>query len=129
MNKALIFWYSKRQTTVETAVFGSEYIAGKIGVDLVDGLLYKLEMFGIPLEEKVNMFIDNESMFKNSTIPESVNKKRHTSISYHRLREAVAANWLRIAHVPGNKNLADFLTKCVPANALHTVCGHIFWKA
>ena len=87
INKALIFWYSKRQTTVETAVYGSEYIAGKIGVDLVDGLIYKLQMFGIPVEGKFNMFIDNESMFKSSTIPASVNKKKHTYVAFHRIRE------------------------------------------
>ena len=67
-------------------------------------------------------------MFKSSTIPESVNKKKHTSVSFHRIREAVAANWLRIAHVPGTNNLADFLTKNVPANELHNACGNIFWK-
>ena len=128
LNRALIFWYSKRQTTVETAVYGSEYIAGKIGVDLVDGLIYKLEMFGIPIDGKVNMFIDNQAMFKSSTIPESVNKKKHTSVAFHRIREAIAAGWIRIAHVPGKTNLADFLTKTVPADDLHYACGKIFYK-
>ena len=94
----------------------------------MDGLIYKLQMFGIPVDGRVNMFIDNEAMFKSSTIPESVNKKRHTSISFHRIREAVAAGCLRIAHVPGTSNLADFLTKSVSANELHVACGRVFWK-
>ena len=49
---------------METAVYGSEYIGGKIGVDLVDGLIYKLQMFGIPIDGKLNMFINNQAMFK-----------------------------------------------------------------
>ena len=128
LNKALIFWYSKKQTTIETAVFGSEYVAGRIGVDLVDGLLYKIQMMGVPLDGPVNMFIDNESVTKNSTVPESMCKKKHISVAYHRMREAVAAGWLRIAHIKGVHNLADILTKSVPANLLHGLCGHIFWK-
>ena len=85
-------------------------------------------MFGIPVNKKVNMFIDNQSMFKNSTITESQNKRKHTSVSFHRFREAVAAGWLRIANVSGSDNLSDFLTKCVSPNSLHNACGHIFWK-
>ena len=109
-------------------MYESEYIAGKIGVDLIDGLMYKLQMFGIPIDGKVNMFIDNQAMFKSSTIPESVNKKKHTSVAFHRIREAVAAEWLRVAHVSGSDNLADFLTKSVPASDLHDGCGKIFWR-
>ena len=85
-------------------------------------------MFGVPIEGPVNMFIDNKYMFVSSTTPEAVNKKKHTSISFHRIREAVAGQWLRIAHIPGTQNLADFLTKSVPANILHHLCGSIFWK-
>ena len=85
-------------------------------------------MFSVPIDGKVNMFIDSQAMFRSSTLPESVNKKKHTSVSFHRIREAVAAGWLRIAHVPGTSNLADSLTKSVPANDLHNACGKLFWK-
>mmetsp|Transcript_34843 Transcript_34843/g.80554 ORF Transcript_34843/g.80554 Transcript_34843/m.80554 type:complete len:185 (-) Transcript_34843:347-901(-) len=126
LNKALIFWYSKKQTTVETAVYGSEYVAGKIEVDLVDGLIYKLQMMGISVEGPVNMFIDNESVVKNSTIPESILKKKNTSVAYHRICEAVTGKWIRLAHVKGTANLADKLTKSVLVNILHGLSGHIF---
>ena len=128
LNKALIFWYSKKQTTVETAVYGSEYVARKVGIDLVGGLLYKIQMLGIPIEGPVNMFIDNESVVKNSTIPESILKKKNTSVAYHRIRESVAAGWVRLAHVRGTANLADMLAKSLAANVLHGLCGYIFWK-
>ena len=49
-NLAPIIWYSKRQNTVETSTFGSEYIAMKIATELVEGLVYKLRMFGIPID-------------------------------------------------------------------------------
>jgi hypothetical protein len=44
VNKAPILWYSKRQNTVETSTFGSEYIAAKIAVAMVEGLRYKLSL-------------------------------------------------------------------------------------
>jgi hypothetical protein len=34
-NRAPILWYSKRQNTVETSTFGSEFIAAKIAVELI----------------------------------------------------------------------------------------------
>ncbi len=44
-NKAPIIWFSKRQNTVETSTFGSEFIAARIAVELIESLPYKLRMF------------------------------------------------------------------------------------
>ena len=49
INSAPIIWYSKRQNTVESSTFGSELIALKQAVDMLEGLIYKLRMFGIPI--------------------------------------------------------------------------------
>ena len=38
INRAPIIWYSKRQNTVESSTFGSEFIAMKIAVELIEGL-------------------------------------------------------------------------------------------
>jgi hypothetical protein len=50
LNRAPIVWYSKRQNTVETSTFGSEFVAMRIAVELIEALWYKLRMFGIPLD-------------------------------------------------------------------------------
>ena len=83
VNRAPIVWYSKRQNTVETSAFGSEFIAMKTAVEKIEALRYKLRMFGVPLEGPTNIFCDNESVFKNASIPDSTLKKKHTSICYH----------------------------------------------
>ena len=49
VNSAPIVWYSKRQNTVESSTFGSELIALKQAVDMIEGLIYKIRMFGIPI--------------------------------------------------------------------------------
>ena len=42
MNMAPIRWLSKKQATVETAVFGAEFVAMKIGMEDLRGIHYKL---------------------------------------------------------------------------------------
>lgn len=99
LNRALVMWYSKRQNTVESSTFGSEFIALKTGVDLIEGLRYKLRMFGVPIDGKTEVLCDNESVVKNTTAPESTLKKKHTAIAYHRCREAVAAGVIGVGFV------------------------------
>ena len=114
VNRAPIVWYSKRQNTVETSTFGSEFIAMRTAVEHIEALRYKLRMFGIPIEGATNVFCDNEAVFKNSSIPESTLKKKHTSICYHRAREAVAAGTMRVAKEGTLTNLSDIFTKPLP---------------
>ena len=48
-NRAPILWYSKKQSTVESSAFSSEFIAMKVCMEAIQGLIYKLRMFGIPI--------------------------------------------------------------------------------
>jgi hypothetical protein len=80
VNKASIMWFSKRQNTVESATFGSEFIALKTAIDQIDALRYKLRMFGIPLAGPTKVFCDNDAVVKNATHSESTLHRKHTSI-------------------------------------------------
>ena len=110
VNRAPILWYSKRQNTEETSAFESELITMKTAVEKVESLQYKLRMFGVPLEGPMNMFCDNEAVFKNASIPDSTLKKKHTSIYYHRCLEAVASCTVREAKERTLTNLSDLFT-------------------
>ena len=111
VNRASILWYSKRQNTMETSSFGSEFIAMKTAVEQVESLQCKSRMFGILLERPTNMFCDNEAVFKNTPIPDSTLKKKNTSICYHRCREAVASRTVHVAKEGTLMNLSDLFTK------------------
>ena len=50
VNKAPVLWYRKRQNTVESSTFSSEFIALRILMESVHGSRYKLRMFGVPLD-------------------------------------------------------------------------------
>ena len=127
MNRAVIQWYSKRQNTVETSTFGSEFVAMRIAVELVEALRYKLRMFGVPIEGPSNVFCDNEAVTKNAMHPELTLKKKHNAIAYHRTREAVAAGTIRVAKEDGKTNLADVLTKHLPQVTRDYLCDKFMY--
>ena len=60
-NMALIIWLSKRQPTIETSVFGAEFVAMKHGIETLRGLRYKLRMMGVPLTGPTFIYGDNKS--------------------------------------------------------------------
>jgi hypothetical protein len=127
LNKAPIIWYSKAQRTVETSTFGSEFVALRVGTELIKSLRYKLRMMGVPLEGPANVLVDNNSVVKSATIPKSTLQKKHVAICYHFVRKAVAANYIRIAFIPSEENLADMLTKLLGATKLKTFCNHVLY--
>ena len=84
-------------------------------------------MMGIPLDGLANVLTDNNSVVKNCTSPASTLQKKHNSICYHYVREAVAVNCIRIAFVPSSENLADLLTKPLGASKLKSFCQRILF--
>ena len=76
VNNTPVIWYSKRQNTVECSSFGSEFVALRIAVEMVEGLRYKLRMFGVPLDGASNIFCDNKSVVTNSSVPTSMLNKK-----------------------------------------------------
>ena len=111
LNSALICSLPRKQPTIETAVFGAEFVALKNGIETLRGIRYKLRMMGIPVEGPSYIFGDNMSVIKNTQTPESTLKKKSNSICYHFCRESIAMGESLTAHVPTNDNVADLATK------------------
>jgi Reverse transcriptase (RNA-dependent DNA polymerase) len=124
LNRAPIVWYSKRQNTVETSTFSSEFIALKVCLEAIEHLRFKLRCFGVPLPpgEPTHVFCDNESVVKNTTNVESTLNKKHSSIAYHHCRWSVAAGVITLAHINTHDNIADCFTKRLPI----TTGNHLF---
>ena len=49
MNTALMQWFSQKQSTLDTSVFGAEFVAMKQSIDALRGLRYKLKIMGISI--------------------------------------------------------------------------------
>lgn len=115
LNSAPISWLSKKQTTIETSVFGAEFVAMKQGVEAIRGLRYKLRMMGVALTGPAFVYGDNMSVIHNTSTPASTLKKKSNSVCYHFVRESAAMEEILVGHVPSIKNPADIATKLIPA--------------
>ncbi len=102
---------SKQQATIETSVFGAEFIAMKHATEMLMGLRYKIHMMGIPLSGPTYVYGDNKSQVTNSPRPELTLKNKCNSICYHAIRESVAMGETLLMHIRTGENLADLLTK------------------
>ena len=113
LNMAPVLWYSKKQGTIEGAVFGAEFVAMRTSTEACRGLRYKLRMMGILVDEPVYIYGDNMSVIHNTQRPESTLKKKSNSICYHYMREAVAMGEVMTSHIRSENNPADICTKII----------------
>jgi hypothetical protein len=131
LNCAPIYWFSKKQASVESSSFGSEFVAMKQCCEYLRGLRYKLRMMGIPCEGPAYIQGDNQSVLANTTIPDSTLKKKNQSIAYHFVREGAARDEWRTTYVNTHDNESDLLTKLLPSGDkrkgfVRNVLHHIF---
>ena len=117
VNMAPVAWFSKRQSTIETSVFGAEFVAMKQGMEALRGLRYKLRMMGIEINGPSYISGDNMSVIHNTHRPESLLRKKSNSICYHAVREAVAMGECLTGHVRSEHNPADICTKVMPGGS------------
>ena len=124
LNNTILRCTSKRQNTDESATYGAEMVAGRLAVEQVMDIRYKLRILGVPVLESSVLMGDNQSVITSCSIPSSNLKKKHNSIAYHRIREAIAAGIIKLKYVESKWNLADAMTKAL--------AGHVhyaLWKA
>ena len=127
VNNALIDWLSKKQPTIETSVFGAEFVAMKHVVEKLRGLRYKLRMMGVPISGCSYIYGDNMSVINNTQRPESTLKKKHNEVCYHFVRESVAMGESKTGHVPTNYNLADLMTKVLSGEKRRRLVSRILF--
>ena len=77
-NKTPIDWFSKKQATVETATYGSEFVAARTCTEQAIDLRTMLRYLGAPVREQSYMFGDNQSVVGSSTMPDTYGRKPGT---------------------------------------------------
>ena len=110
INQTPIGWFSKKQDTDETATYGSEYVAAHICVEQLIDLRTTIRYLGVPIIRRSYMFGDNESVMNSSMNIDAKLHKRHNALSFHRVRESIAAGICCFIHLPGKYNHADILS-------------------
>lgn len=129
VNQTPVEWFSRKQSTVETATYGSEFVAARQATEQIIDLRYTLRSMGVPIEKTTWLLGDNKSVITSSTIPHSSLSKRHQALAYHRVRSAIAGGYLTFCHIDGTQNAADIMTKFLPYPVFWPfVQPLLFWK-
>ena len=111
INQTPVEWFTKKQPTVETATYGSEFAAAKVAIQQIVGLRNTLRYLGVNLQETSYLFGDNESVVTSGSLPHSKLNKWHQILAYHSTCEAIASRMLAFHHISGDTNPADILSK------------------
>ena len=92
-------WICKKQNTVENSMYGSEIVAGRLGVEAVLEFCYVLRMLGVPI------------------------------VGPTRIRKCVVAKIFMLGHdVSSEMNYADICTKALNGPKLHGLCKDLIFS-
>ena len=80
-----------------------------------------LRCLGVKVTVPSLIFGDNKSVIMNCDHRDSLLKKKHTAIAYHKVRESAAAGIIRPVKIPSHYNFSDLLTKSLPRKAFCTL--------
>ena len=129
VNTALVQWFSKKQSTVETSVFGAEFVTMKWDIGALQGLKYKLRMMGIPISGPSYIYGDNMKVIHNTSRPELVLRKKSNSVCYHAVHESVAMGESLVGHIPSKENVADLIMKILYGHKRRYFVSNILYDA
>ena len=110
LNTSLIKYFSKKQATIETSIFGAEFVSMKIVTETLRGIRYKLRIMGVPIYGPSFIYGVNMLVINNNQRPEFTLKKKSNSIFYHAVCESIAMGDSLTGNVGTNKNCADLAT-------------------
>ena len=106
-----VFILSKRQGAIETSTYGAKFCVMRTAVEEVLAVRHMMRCLGVKASKASLICGDNLGVIQNCTLLDSLLKKKHVAIAYHKSREAAAAGMIRPMKVSSKNNFADILTK------------------
>ena len=103
-------------------------VASRISIEQIIFLKYCLYMLGVNHEPTSVLVGDNMAVALNNTIPSSALKKKHQACNYHKVRESIAAGFIRYGHIKSEENVADLLTKPLSKAAFLRLCSKYIFR-
>ena len=111
MSTKLLWIGTPKKATVETASYGSEFVAAKTATEQIMDIRQTLRYLGAPITTKFFLFGDNRSVVTSATLPHCTLTKRHNILAFHRVREVIAAKLMAFYWIQSAYNLSDMLSK------------------
>ena len=111
MERKLSFISQKGRQNIETSTYGAEFYAGRVGIEHCQETRHVLRSLGAEVNLPTKYHGDNKSLHESCANENTECKSRHSSISYQKMRQSVAAGMSAPCHVYSEENIADVLTK------------------
>ena len=93
---------------------------------------YYLRCLGIPIPHDgsypTKIFGDNFSIIQSASNPKADISKKHVALSFHFVREAIAAGIISPYWLKGEFNLSDILTKQINSTDFLNHLDSIYWR-
>ena len=115
----LIKSISRRQKSVATRMFLSEFLALKTAVEEAQGMRLLLQSIGVPIKGPINIHTYNESVLRSASNTGNKLKRKHVAISYNLVRENIATNIIQLWKIDTKLNPSDQLAKSLNRIPLH----------
>jgi transposase InsO family protein/predicted RNA binding protein YcfA (HicA-like mRNA interferase family) len=111
-----VMWGSKLQKHVSLSSTESEYTTASAAAREMMWMRFFLEEIGHDMSAPSTLFMDSGSAIQVAQNPEHQSTMKHVHRSFNWIREKVESKELRVAHVPGDENVADIFTKPLQKN-------------
>lgn len=120
-----VAWRSKRQGCIATSTYCAEFMAMRTAVEEAISLRYMLRCFGCKVTTPTRLYGDNLGCIQSASIPDGELKKKHIAISYHYVREAIAAQIVNATWCKTHENWSDLCTKALGSNTFNDLVNDI----
>ena len=132
VGSSLVLWKSKRQGAIASSTYAAEFTALRSATEEAISLRYMLRSLGcnVPADGScpTRLFGDNLGVVLSAQNPHADLSKKHVAISFHGVREAIAAGIIAPYWLKGQWNPSDILTKQIPRPGFRTHCDFLFWR-
>ena len=127
-----VLWLSKRQSTVASSTYSAEFSALRTATEEAMNIRYCLRCLGVNIPADgscpTKVFGDNLSVILSASNPSHDLSKKHVAISFHVVREAIAAGIIEPYWLKGEYNISDIMTKQIPSGPFNRHTSYIYWK-
>jgi hypothetical protein len=116
-----ILTISRRQSSVQLSTFQAELNAVVVALGELEWMSSVISSLPIGNDAPLHLFNDNLSAVNALLSPTYIELKKHHDIKLKYIREQVEKGFVDLRWIPGADNIADILTKALPARRIREV--------
>ncbi|CAK1597247.1 unnamed protein product [Parnassius mnemosyne] len=109
----IIYWKSKKQSSVTKSSTFAEYVALSEAVTELNFLIYLINYVFTKVCKPVKIYEDNSVAVAISKYGNFTKNSKHIEVHYHFIHENVKQGSIKVVKIESEKNIADIFTKAL----------------